>query len=59
METEDGGIMAMKQFEPSGLRLKPLLLRETDAGSSSPGSNFACKVSVSLKYSRKVGGSSF
>lgn len=42
--------MAVKQFEPSGFGLKPSLLRETDARSPSPGSNFACKVSASLKY---------
>lgn len=42
--------MAAKQFEPSGFRLKPSLLRETDAGSPSPGSSFACKVSVPPEY---------
>lgn len=41
--------MVAKQFEPSGFRLKPSLLREADGRSPPPASN-ACKVSASLKY---------
>lgn len=46
--------MAAEQFEPSGFRLKPSLLRETDARSPSPGCSFACKVSVPAKHTGTV-----